>query len=1094
MKSGLLNWRKWPFWLGLVALLVVFSLVLAWLFRIQIAHYAVQRWCQSQALTCTAKINDLGLSNLRVTGVEVATQTGDVPFEAGEARIGLDWPGLFRPVVTDILLRSPVLRGTFTEDNEITFGGLEKLASGDSSSDTSPAFEMTNIRIEMATPAGPLVLTGQASGQMPMRVDLQADVEPVRLETGGNRLDIREGNVDLSLIGIKLSGHAEFELAEAAFANLAASDIKLSANMQDGLLPALDWAFSAGTFQRPGLSLSDAEFEGTLALKSPQNDEEISPWLSRIKSGTVEGTVAALSWRETFAEAVSFTLDTARDRSGELGAGYGLIVSGLERPDIAAEELTLSGDFKVDDALSVINAHGDLSVSGARVPGEYRSSLLSRLSLGGPFQAHSDALRAALSAALEEFSGGTGFELTIDESGYWSLVSTRVISAKSADGTSVALTPKPAKPALNIADEGVELAGLVTLDGPRVPKIAMDLTRASLAPDLIIETGGLTLSPWTVDGLTIASEVSELHFERAEGVPRLQTIGELRIRGKLYGQAFGDTRLFGGIEAAGGSSLRVQTFRTRCLGFNTAGIRTGAGYALEPVNLELCPRDGRVVRPIPGGSAGTIDLGKLELPFRGENTSGTLSLQNAVLDWSATRTARLDLKGSEMSLPLTIGEKTLIVASAEPDLALATTSPVSLTASTGVSQFSGTLVPADISLEALDLDARLPSTGIDGSASATGVEVRDRGADPLYIPLRGDLAATFQKGIMQLTGPVTTRPAGQKVADVDLELDILALDGTASVLTPELTFRPRGFQPTALSDRVRGFLSNARGTLKGRADFVIKSGKTSGTGWVSADGFGFDTLRLGAVNDVSGRIEFNDIMNLTTPPGQEIRLGQISPGIPLNNGRIRFQLNEGLEATIEDARWPFAGGEIYTGGSSWTIAGTRDVIEITAKSLELAEIVRVFDLPDVKAQGTVTGTFPVEIIGPNTFIRNATLTADSSGGTIAYTGDVADAAAAADDRVSMAFDALKDFRFSVLEIGADGNLSGDILITMRLVGTSPEVLDGAPFAFNIGIDSKLMQLIRTGRSMSSSDWLADVAAESVRNRQSGGTGSTPPEQ
>ena len=44
------------------------------------------------------------------------------------------------------------------------------------------------------------------------------------------------------------------------------------------------------------------------------------------------------------------------------------------------------------------------------------------------------------------------------------------------------------------------------------------------------------------------------------------------------------------------------------------------------------------------------------------------------------------------------------------------------------------------------------------------------------------------------------------------------------------------------------------------------------------------------------------------------------------------------------------------------------------------------------------------------------------------------------------------------------------------IATRQDQLRTAPFAFNIGIDSKLMQLINTGRSLSSTDWLANIKA------------------
>lgn len=1083
MRSTLLNWRRWPFWLGLGLFLIILALLAAWLLRTQIAHYAINNWCASQSLDCEVDIAELGLSGAKVTDVTIKTETGEIPLEAGEATVELDWPGLFKPQVTAIRVISPVIRGKYVEgEGSASFGGLEKLGGGESSG-PSPEFDVEDARIELDTPAGLLVIHGRASGQMPMLLNFEADIDPVELETDGNRLVIREGHVDFSLVGIKLDGTAEFDLETAEFDDLSATNIKLSANMAEGFRPGVNWTASADNFSRPGLSVEMAELEGSVALKPGTGDDE-SSWLDSIASATIEANAQRTSWNETSLGKSDLTLDVQRAKSGLLDTSYSLVIRDLIRPEITAASATLSGDAALDPGFKAGDTSGDISFEGAGIPAPYRAELLSNLNIGGPFEGHSRALRAGLSAALAEMEGGTGFDAKLDKSGYWSLVSTRALAIKSANGTSLSLSTENGRPAVNIADEGIELKGLLTLTGPNLPQTVIDLNRAWIDETSIsVETGGVKLAPWTAGGLTLSAELNELLLRRADGIPRLQAVGEVTFDGGLYGLQVSDTRLFGGIDAAGGESLRVQTYKTNCLGLDSEGIATGGGYAIEPVSLQLCPRDGRVVRPITGGSAGTIDLGAAEVPFRSENTSGTLSLEKAVLDWSAAKTARVNLTGSRMSLPMTIGEKTLSIAASEPDIALKTTSPVSLIATTGISEFGGSLIPADIQLERLSLNSTLPSSGIRGTAEAIGVEISDRGEDPLYMPLIGDLSAEFQDGVMQLNGPITTRRAARTIADVSLTLDLLKLDGTATVATPDLTFQPRQFQPTALSERVRGFLSNARGTLKAEADFVIDGGKPSGTGWVSAEDFGFDTLRLGAVNDVDGRIEFTDIMSLTTAPGQEIRMGAINPGIELTNGVIRFQLTNGREATIEDARWPFAGGELFTGGSTWTVAGTRDVIDITAQSLELTEIVKAFSLPDIEANGTVSGTFPVEIVGPNAFIRHASLTADSEGGTIAYTGEVADAAAASDERVSLAFEALKDFRFSVLELGADGNLSGDMLITLRLVGRSPEVLDGAPFAFNIGIDSKLMQLIRTGQSMTSSDWLADVTAEATKSRE-----------
>ncbi|MEQ9315312.1 MAG: hypothetical protein RLN72_05625, partial [Henriciella sp.] len=580
MRNALLNWRKWPFWLGLGLLLMVVAVLAALLMRIQIAEYAIQRWCSSQALICEVNVARLGLSGADVSDVKVETETGETPLEARAATLELEWPGLFKPQVTSIRIASPILRGRYGgEDGSTSFGGLEKLGGGESSG-PSPEFDIEDARIELDTPAGPLVIMGRAKGQMPMLLEFEADIEPVELESEGNRLVIREGHINFSLIGIKLDGDAEFDLETAQFEDLSATNIKLSASMAEGLRPVLNWTAKADTFSRPGLAVEQAEVEGSVAIKG--SDEEGGSWLDRISSATIEANALKASWNETSTGESNLTLDVQRTKQGSLNSSYSLIARDLARPDITAAKATLSGEASLERDLSAGETEGDLSFEGASVPEPYRTRLLSNLNIGGPFDGHSKALRDGLSAALSGVQGGTGFRGELDEGGYWSVVSTRALTLKSANGTALSLVPDTGRPALNIADEGVELIGILALAGPGLPKTSIDLNRGWIDDtSLNIEAGGVTVAPWTADGLTLSAALNEFLLERTEGIPHVQAVGEIGFDGKLYGLKVDDTRLFGGIEAAGGTNLRVQTYKTRCLGLDSEGIATGAGYAID---------------------------------------------------------------------------------------------------------------------------------------------------------------------------------------------------------------------------------------------------------------------------------------------------------------------------------------------------------------------------------------------------------------------------------------------------------------------------------------------------------------------------------
>ena len=1081
--------RKRPWLLAVLALLAMtlVALALAWVFRKPAAAWMAERWCRSQQFECSLEVAALGPDGLEIRNLHMKGPDGSVPLEAASARVDLVWPDFLSPAPRQITVTSPVLRARYVSegDTPVRFGGLENLVPSSSApSANPPAISVTAARIELETPAGPVVMTGRFSGKLPYQGEVFAEIEPVELVSGDDRLTLREGRVDLSFTGLKIDGTASLDLVEADFEGLSARNARLSLDMAGTLQPAAAWTARVDQLSYRNISLSGGDFSGDIKARRPGLGPR-EGLLAGIGSLLLSGTIETLAHPSIAAGHTGISLDANRHGGDGLTADFALDAQDLRHEHVSARRATLSGQASFDDSVTAADARADLVLEGASLSQAMRGKVTKSVSMGPPLKAHTDALARWLDMAASQFSLGTGLEARWSKDGNWSLVSNKAVTARGAGGATLTFAPQDTQPAINLSSGSTELSGLLNLAGGSAPHLAalIHSLRFGEAAPLQAETGGVSLKPWTAGGLTFSADLNEIELSASGSAPRLKTVGEIRVDGPLYGMTHTDTRVFGGIDAVFDTAgVRIQAFRTRCLGLDTSAVQISGGFGIRDTALQLCPVDGRVVSRSNGVASGRFELGTVSVPFASQSTEGVLSLEQATLDWRAGDKAAITIESARMNLPLAIGGETLVISSSAPTLGLESGQPAQLSARVGASEFSGSVLPADVSLASATLDALLAPAGLQGSARASNVEMRDRSLDPLYEPLTGELTAEFLDGVMTVRGPVTTPHAGRTIANVELMLDLDTLDGQGQVTTPTLVFEPGRLQPTALSERVRGFLSNARGQLSGQAHFDINGGKPSGTGWVSVSDFGFDTLRVGAVRGVEGRIDFDDVLSLSTPPGQEVRIGQINPGVPLEDGLVVFQLLSASEAILERARWPFAGGELAANRSDWTIAGTSDVILIDASSLELTSLISIFNLPDIKAEGTVSGTFPVEIAGPNAYIRNATLTADNKGGIIAYTGNAADSASLADSRAKLAFDALRDFRFSVLEIGADGNLSGDMLITLKLAGYSPGVLDGAPFAFNIGVDSKLMQLIQTGRRATSSDWLADIVSESVSGR------------
>ena len=1078
MIRRLIKNRPWMTISCAVVGFILLALVSIWLTRQSIARHYTERWCAENDLTCSFEIDRLGLSGVSLSDISVFNQTERTPLEAGKLEVDLDWPGFFSPRLSLINVEDPVIRLEYNSDGSVSLGGLEDIAASDSSDETQlniPAIRLRNARVEIATPAGDIRMYGDVNAQLPLQAEIHARAEPADLRTEQGRLKIEEGRLDLSIIGAAVQGSARFQLSDARFDAYRGRNILLDASLTPSLRPTLEFTLEAEESAAQDIAAEELRLTGTAGINPGKLDTSKHGPIGFLRSLAVSGEASTLRYKESVMTSPTVTLDAARSRSGPLEGTLAIGAGAATLAGISLGRTTLTGEGEVDDQLSEAALAGDLTIAEASVPREMSRDILSPLRSGPPFTAHGNALRNGLTAALNDFRLGASYRFGFERGAGWTLETSDKINATAANGAQFSLAPTGNERVLTISNGRTELSGVAALNGPSLPSLDAYVKQASVTADgVLLETGRLRIAPWRADGLTLSVNLDQLTLNTEAAEPGLQAVGTASINGRMFGLDFADTSIFGGVDARLSDPLRVQSFSTRCIGLKSDGFTSPDTLRVGAFLTELCPQDGRLLRRVNGAASGQLGVASLELPFESESTSGTIALNDGVLDWRAASTAGLSLTGRQMTADLKIGENTLVIAAARPELGFETGRPLSFSARTRRTELTGSLVPALIDIETLTLDATLPETGIAGTGSASTVIIRDTNDDAIYQPLQTDLNAEFANGIMQLSGPLLTSRSQREIADLQMTLNLVELDGEASLRSRDLVFQPGGFQPTALSERVRGLLSNARGRLNAGASLLIDGGNLSGTGFVEVRDFGFDTLRVGAVNNINGRIDFDELLKLHTPPGQTVTVGEINPGLPLRDGEIGFQILGADAAIIERASWPFAGGTLLLNQSQWTIAGTSDIVEITAREIELSRLIEVFSLPDINANGTVSGTFPVEFRGANVFIRNAVLHADEEGGTIAYTGRVADAASQADERVDLAFRALRNFEFSVLEVGADGNLTGSMMITLELVGKSPDVLGGAPFAFNIGVDSELSKLIRSSQSITGTDWLAEV--------------------
>lgn len=1087
-RSGGLAWRIVA---GSAFVFLAGSLLLG-LLRKPLAEQALAAWCADQGLRCDARFTRIDTSAITVSAVKVSAGTA-IPAEASDVTAVIGWSGLFEPRVTGVTVNGLSLRGRLDREG-LRFGGLERLVRVGGGGRAAPPVEIRAARLLVETPAGPVRATLNVSGTFPRNGTLSLSLDPGELRLLAQRADLSEARLDVRGVDGRLDAELELGLNQAAFLDYGLEDtallVRTGFDLDESQPAALEWSLRASQIATPGVRIADLRSSGRAEF-----DIRPEPGLETARkalAGAVfEAEAKNASWNG-YSAGITRIEGELSGRKGEVSGPLVLTAAQLLGEDGAVSEISLAGEFRPHSASRGV-FDGKVSVTGASLTPALRRKTGAAIRLPGVLEGHGEGLRTVLERALTDF-GATG-EVRIEADGEaLEFEAAGAAQFLATSGLSVQMMPGDGLAWLRAGAGHLSVSGDVLVSGGGAPSAGLDVRTLSLGGDVMrLDAAALRLDPWTVGGRSLAGDLRDLRVEGQPGKLILSASGRVSFAGEAAGVQFADVTVTGGVEALrDAAGWRAQPAGAPCLGVDAAGIRIAA-LRLERAQVDVCPVNGRFIRqgPVPAGSA---DLGNLNLPFRMGPGSGDVILGGAAIDWTAGREFLMTLRATRLNLPLKMGEQTLTIAGADPRIDLETgRGPSRITARLEAAILGATMVPANVSARALSFDGLRSAAGLEGKLAGSGVRVTDRLSDPLYEPVSADFTGTLSENRLVLAAPVRLSKTGEVIADAAADLDLIGLDGSASLVSRPLTFRPGGLQPDMISDRLTGLFTDASGHLSAEARFTIDGGEIAGTADVRIREFGFQTNRLGRVTGIDGDIAFADLIGLRTAPDQLLTLGSLNPGIALASGRIVFDLEGGL-LHLESATFPFAGGTLAAAPFDWTLEGglQDQLVAVTADAIDLGQLVEILKLPDTRATGTVSGILPILFTQNRVEIRQARLTADEPGGRLSYTGGVAGAASGQDARAGLAFDALRDLRFKVLEVGIDGDLAGQMRADLLLAGENVNPLAmgenlslpaGQAFEFAIGFDVPLGKLLQQNLGLITQRDVIDATLDLINARE-----------
>lgn len=1085
---------RWVRWTVLaVSVFLIGVLATGWFLRKTVAERALAGWCAERQLACEGKFIQIGSHGATIRDLKVRAGD-DVPFEASEVSAHLSWPRLFTLKLTGITVDKPIVRGTLDEKG-MRFYGLEKLAGQSEGTGelNLPAIEITDGQIFFATEAGELSAAVSMHGTFPQKGTLDLVLDPAALKGAESEFKWSEGAVSLIADMGRVSGDASIVLERADLKTVSITDAVFTAKVDaadigDGPM-TLNWIGSVAEGVIPGGHLSAVRTNGEASFTE----------LPSLSAKDALGALTAAAFKLESADvlrdgygASSLSLEgDLKGDAGNIGGAVSFAATQAVAPQGGAGVLSSHGTFS-RSAEGTLLYVGHTSATDAHVAPDLRQELTVPIAFPGALSDHGGSFRSAAVRALSKFDLDMAFSAGTRD-GVFSVSSRQETLLKAASGLRLNIMPPADGPWLSVQGPERAVRGNITLSGGGAPDLQLGLDDLQQgAAGLEIATHAFKLKPWTAGGKTLSADLATFALIIAPDHFDLLSRGRVSLSGQMSGIDLKTTELVGGLHATRDESgWQVQPDGAKCVSVSSQGFAFGSIRA-EPVRLNACPQGDGFIRKSGASPSGTVTLGAVSLPFSTGSTSGTLDLAKASVDWSTNGGLAMTVLADHLDLPLVIGSRTLTLSGATPRMGMATSRGApKLSARLGATVFDGTLVPAKVSAESFTFDGSSGQGGLSGNLNANGVLIQDYRSDPLYQPLISDMAATLTNGQLVMTGPLRLKAGGTTVADTTINLDVVKLNGTAAIRSRPLTFRAGGLQPVMLSEKLRGVFTLAAGDASAKADVDIVSGKLSATGDVTIEKFGFQTTRLGRIEDVNGKVRFSDLLALTTDRGQVVTVGSLNIGVPLVDGRIEFHLDKGKVLGIEQAGFPFAGGRIAISPLQWTLGGNDQRVEVTADAIELSQLVAVLKLPDIQATGTVSGTFPVDFVGSEIRVRDALLAADAKGGRIAYTGDAVNSAADSDPNAKLAFDALKDLQFSVLEIGLSGDLMNRTVASVHLIGRNTQPLafgknltmpKGQAFEFNLSLDSDLTELVKSGSYATQQDKFVKMVVDMANDQ------------
>jgi hypothetical protein len=166
--------------------------------------------------------------------------------------------------------------------------------------------------------------------------------------------------------------------------------------------------------------------------------------------------------------------------------------------------------------------------------------------------------------------------------------------------------------------------------------------------------------------------------------------------------------------------------------------------------------------------------------------------------------------------------------------------------------------------------------------------------------------------------------------------------------------------------------------------------------------------------------------------------------------------------TVRDASVGVLGGRVSIAEFQYREDRPSPPFEVAVEGLDLARVVALEQQVSLQASGLLDGSLPVEIAAEGIKVRGGGVRARAPGGVIRFIpSDDARSMAAGNPGLKLAYDALSNLQYQVLDSAIEYSPAGDLALNIELKGRNPDWQQGRPIHLNLNVEENIPKLLRS---------------------------------